>query len=134
MARILSGEKRGIEMNGEEILGLRKALGCTQEEFSKILGVTAVALSRWETGKAVPQGRNVAQLDYLQAMLEKGDMEPETLKRILLVGGAVCRAGTSPLAMMASGLLTEESLVGALRNLFGGDSAKKPEKGDDADV
>ena len=82
MARILSGEKRGIEMNGEEILGLRKALGCTQEEFSKILGVTAVALSRWETGKAVPQGRNVAQLDYLQARLEKGDMEPETLKRI----------------------------------------------------
>ena len=49
-------------MEAEKILGLRKALGCTQEEFSKILGVTAVALSRWETGKAVPQGRNVAQL------------------------------------------------------------------------
>ena len=121
-------------MNAEEILGLRKALGCTQEEFSKILGVTAVALSRWETGKAVPQGRNVAQLEYLEAKLEKGGMEPETLKRILLVGGAVCRAGTSPLAMMASGLLTEESLVGALRNLFGGESLKKPEKGDDVHV
>ncbi len=121
-------------MNAEEILGLRKALGCTQEEFSRILGVTAVALSRWETGKAVPQGRNVVQLEYLKARLESGDHAPETFKRILLVGGAVCRAGTSPLAMMASGLLTEESLIGALRSLFEGDSGKKSEKGDDAHV
>lgn len=109
-------------MEAEEILDLRKALGCTQEEFSKILGVTAVALSRWETGKAVPQDRNVVRLEYLKAKLEKGGMELEPLKRILLVGGAICRVGTSPLSMMASGLLTEESLVEALRKLFGGES------------
>ncbi len=123
-------------MTPEKIIELRKSLDCTQEEFSKILGITAVALSRWENGKSRPQERKVKLLDYLEGQLSRGDLHPEQLKRILLVGGAVCQSGVSPLSLLASGLLTEESLVAALRSQFAPreDTTAVNIKGDDPDV
>ena len=121
-------------MTPEKIVELRKSLDCTQEEFAKILGVTAVALSRWENGKSRPQDRKVKLLEYLEEQLSKRDIHPDQLKRILLVGGAVCQSGVSPLSLLASGLLTEESLVAALRSQFAPREDKTPKKGDDPDV
>lgn len=117
-----------------KILDLRKALDCTQEEFAKILGITAVALSRWENGKSRPQDRKVKLLEYLDDQLKEGALPPGRLKRILLVGGAVCQSGVSPLSLLASGLLTEESLVAALRSQFAPREEPTLKKGDDQDV
>ena len=33
---------------------LRSAMNVTQEDFAKLLGVTAVSVSRWENGKNAP--------------------------------------------------------------------------------
>lgn len=100
-----------------EVKELRLSLGCSQEEFCKIMGVTVATLSRWETEKAVPRGRNESLLHYLSDMLKKG-RKPEELKKILLVGGALATSGTSPAALMQSGFLTREILEQALSNLF----------------
>ena len=100
-----------------EVKELRLSLGCSQEEFCKIMGVTVATLSRWETGKAVPRGRNESLLRYLKDRLEEGK-KPEELKKILLVGGALATSGTSPAALMQSGFLTREFLERALSNIF----------------
>lgn len=121
-------------MTPEKIIDLRRSLDCTQEEFAKILGITAVALSRWENGKSRPQDRKLKLLDYLKKQLREGALHPEQLKRILLIGGAVCQRGVSPLSLLANGLLTEESLVAALRSLFAPREDKTITRGDDPDV
>lgn len=84
-----------------KILDLRKALDCTQEEFAKILGITAVALSRWENGKSRPQDRKVKLLEYLDDQLKEGALPPGRLKRILLVGG--CRLPVGGITPFSSG-------------------------------
>ena len=68
----------------EDVKALRLRLGCTQEEFAKIVGVTVAALSRWETGRAAPRGRNGALFAFLRDRMDAG-AEPETLKRLLLI-------------------------------------------------
>lgn len=96
---------------------LRLLLGCSQEEFSKIMGVTVATLSRWETGKAIPRGRNELLLIFLRETLDTGE-NPADLKKILLVGGALVTPGTSPAALLQSGFLTREFLERSLSNLF----------------
>ena len=50
---------------GEKILALRKARGWSQEELAGHIGVTRQALSRWESGAAVPDTVNVVELSDL---------------------------------------------------------------------
>ena len=50
---------------GEKILTLRKARGWSQEELAGRIGVTRQALSRWESGAAVPDTVNVVELSDL---------------------------------------------------------------------
>ena len=45
-----------LKMNDYTVLipELRSAMNVTQEDFAKLLGVTAVSVSRWENGKTAP--------------------------------------------------------------------------------
>jgi len=101
----------------EKVKELRLLLDSSQEEFSKIMGVTVATLSRWETGKAVPRGRNELLLRFLRETLDRGENPPD-LKKILLVGGALVTPGTSPAALLQSGFLTREFLERSLSKLF----------------
>ncbi len=49
----------------EKILGLRKARGMSQEELAAALDVSRQAVSRWESGSALPDASNVLQLSRL---------------------------------------------------------------------
>lgn len=40
----------------------RKAKGYSQTELAKILGVSQVTVTHWETGKVFPQGKNLMKL------------------------------------------------------------------------
>lgn len=42
-------------LNHQQIRTLREALGLTQAEFAKRVGVSKQALSKWETGQFLPQ-------------------------------------------------------------------------------
>lgn len=108
----------------EDVKALRLRLGCTQEEFAKIVGVTVAALSRWETGRAAPRGRNGALFAFLRDRMDAG-AEPETLKRLLLIGGALATGGDPPVVLMMSGRLTEEDLMRELTNLFAKEGTKR---------
>ena len=107
----------------EDVKALRVRLGCTQEEFAKIVGVTVAALSRWETGRAAPRGRNGALFAFLRDRMDAG-AEPEPLKRLLLIGGALAAGGEAPVVLMMTGRLTEEDLTRELANLFSKGRAK----------
>ena len=110
-------EEREMEFGAEAVRRLRLSLECSQEEFAKIMGVTVATLSRWETGKAAPRGRNESLFAFLRQRLESG-VSPITLKKVLLLGGALLAAGTSPVALLQSGFLTEEALLRATKTLF----------------
>ena len=45
------------EKFAERILRLRRAMGLTQEDFARRMGVTATTVSRWERGEKVPSMR-----------------------------------------------------------------------------
>lgn len=44
---------------------LRSAMNITQEDLAKLLGVTAVSISRWENGKTKPTKIIKVKLDRL---------------------------------------------------------------------
>ena len=52
---------------GEFIAAMRKEQGLTQEERGYRLGVTNKTISRWETGKAMP---DIDKLQDLSSMLK----------------------------------------------------------------
>src|SRR6056297_3049608 len=56
----------------QEIRDLRKSMDCSQEEFCKIMAITVATLSRWETGKVVPHGKNHELLSFLKGKIDKG--------------------------------------------------------------
>ena len=49
----------------EKIVGLRKSRGMSQEELAEKLKVSRQAVSRWETGTAMPDAANILQLSKL---------------------------------------------------------------------
>lgn len=102
-------------MNPKNIKELRKKFKCSQEELSKILGVTTATLSRWENGQASPSSKNAEQLEFLKQKLDRGD--PVNLKKILLVAGASF-AAMAPVGLMMSGLIDKNSIVEKVKGLF----------------
>lgn len=54
-------------MNKDDILKLRQLMNLTQEEFACKLGVSRVAVARWETGKFKPSPLAMAQIERLKA-------------------------------------------------------------------
>jgi transcriptional regulator with XRE-family HTH domain len=57
-------------MTGQEIKTLRVDLGRTQEAFGKLVGVTAVTVSRWENGQVKPLPGAMERIEKLQKYLE----------------------------------------------------------------
>ena len=102
-------------MNPENIKQLRKKFKCSQEELSKILGVTTATLSRWENGQASPSAKNLEQLEFLKQKLNKED--PVNLKKILLIAG-VSFAAMAPVGLMMSGLIDKDNIVEKVKGFF----------------
>ena len=102
-------------MNPENIKQLRKKFKCSQEELSKILGVTTATLSRWENGQASPSAKNLEQLKFLKQKLNKED--PANLKGILLIAG-VSFAAMAPVGLMMNGLIDKNNIVEKVKGLF----------------
>ncbi|KHE93366.1 MAG: helix-turn-helix domain-containing protein [Candidatus Scalindua rubra] len=102
-------------MTPENIKQLRKKFKCSQEELSRILGVTTATLSRWENGQATPSAKNLEQLEFLKQKLGKED--PANLKKILLIAG-VSFAAMAPVGLMMSGLIDKNNIVERVKGLF----------------
>ena len=51
------------------IISLREAMGLTQQQFGRKLGVTKMTISRWERGRMRPSRSMVAAIRGLQARL-----------------------------------------------------------------
>ena len=49
----------------DKLVGLRKSAGMSQEELAEKLNVSRQAVSRWETGTAMPDAANILQLSKL---------------------------------------------------------------------
>lgn len=74
----------------DKILTLRKQAGLSQEELAEKMNVSRQALSRWETGAALPDASNIVQLsklfgvttDYLLNDSYEGDQDIPAVKNI----------------------------------------------------
>ena len=53
-----------------DVRALRDALGMTQEEFAREVGVSFTTVSRWETGRGTPSRLARRQLEQLCDSLE----------------------------------------------------------------
>ena len=49
----------------DKIIGLRKSNGMSQEDLAEKLNVSRQAISRWESGTAMPDANNILQLSKL---------------------------------------------------------------------
>ena len=49
-----------------DVRALREALGMTQEEFARAVGVSFTTVSRWETGRGTPSPLARRQLEQLR--------------------------------------------------------------------
>lgn len=100
----------------EKLYALRKQRGLSQEELAEALDVSRQAISKWESGRALPEaGKLLSVSEYFgvsldelmkedahtpqEALREEGHKEPaaeknaprkRTLGLILCIGGAVC--------------------------------------------
>lgn len=59
-------------MHGSQVQKIRKKLGLTQAEFGKLVGVTFVTVSRWETGASRITGPMEKLLRLLAKPAKKG--------------------------------------------------------------
>ena len=101
---------------GEKILTLRKARGWSQEELAGHIGVTRQALSRWESGAAVPDTVNVVQMaDLFGVSCDYLLREKWTEDRV-----AVPQKSQWTEWQMAGGLLTLLGAIGTVVTLFMG--------------
>ena len=56
-------------MTAEEIKSLRQAFDYTQEEFSRVVGISMRQVSMWETGRAAPLKRHIRKMTKLSEKL-----------------------------------------------------------------
>ncbi len=57
--------ERSSAWSGHDVLALREAMGMTQAEFARQLGVRQQTVSEWETGRYRPRGASVRLLSIL---------------------------------------------------------------------
>ena len=48
-------EAKAVRVTAERIRKWRKKLGLSQAQFAKLIGVNAISVNHWETGKTVPR-------------------------------------------------------------------------------
>lgn len=69
-----------------DIRKLRLRLGLTLEEFGKLCGVTAAAVSLWESGRNRPRYTHLESLEQLTAELRTGKRKPIPRPKNVRVG------------------------------------------------
>lgn len=79
----------------DRVKELRRKLGLSQQNFAALLGLTAMSVSRWETGRVLPTELSSLLLNLLSAViglhsrkalieaLRRAGPEPESLVRAL---------------------------------------------------
>ena len=78
----------------ENIRRIRTQHDMTQEEFGKVAAVSAMAVSQWENGRAVPRMGAVQRIaDYFN--ISKGEVIDEGTDGVVLPFGAFLRASTN---------------------------------------
>jgi putative transcriptional regulator len=55
-----------VAYDGEQIIGIRNKLGCSQTVFAQIICVSKDAISKWETGERHPKGPALRVLRSLE--------------------------------------------------------------------
>lgn len=56
--------------NASDIAELRKAIGATQEEFARIIGVVVSTVHRWEKGIGKPESKMARKLGRLKEIVD----------------------------------------------------------------
>ena len=78
---------------GENIFNLRNTQNMTQEEFAEKLGVTGKAVSKWETGAAVPSLETIRKISSIfdvsldELLKVKVNGKEKKIAKIVLTGG-----------------------------------------------
>lgn len=63
------------EFNREAFLERRKELGLTQVQMAKVIGVSALSITRWESGKASPRAAQRASIEEARKLGKRRIME-----------------------------------------------------------
>lgn len=79
-------------MTPEEIQSLRKLLGCTQEDFGKVLGITKTSVARYEMANGPkPAGDTKNKIEHLYYLC-KDEVQKKQILDILKKGGVASLA------------------------------------------
>lgn len=62
---------------------MRKKLSLTQPDFATLFGVHPMTVSRWERGKAFPDGPGAHMLEAVNTQLKRRAPDPEAVKEVL---------------------------------------------------
>ena len=65
----------------DKIVGLRKSNGMSQEDLAEKLDVSRQAISRWESGAAMPDANNILQLSKCYRITNRFGICQETNRR-----------------------------------------------------
>jgi len=57
---------------GEELVEIRRALGLSQEQMGRLVGVSFASVNRWEGGHSSPTGTSQDLYQAIQAALRAG--------------------------------------------------------------
>ncbi len=60
-------------MTKSDVRRLRKALGLTQDELARRIGVTHATVNRWENGVHSPRGMALKALERMQRKVQKAN-------------------------------------------------------------
>ena len=94
---------------GNRLYALRRQAGLTQQALAAQLGVTAKAVSKWETGSAKPQTDTLTKLSALyrtpiDELLRQRDAAPiKSIRKIVITGGP-CAGKTTALSWIQNAL------------------------------
>jgi len=74
----------GLDM-GKFIIGARKKLDFSQDDFGRLLGVTRIAVNRWEKGKSFPNKEHWELIKTFSKI--KKPPTNKNIKKAFIVGG-----------------------------------------------
>ena len=135
-----------IGMNNKDIQALRKLLGCTQEDFATVLGITKTSVARYEMENGPkPSGETRKKIEHLHYLC-KNENERKQLLNIIKKGGVAALAtvltmgaatfvgvrGAALAGITVGAILATPAasfiggLVGAGKNLFGNNNDDTP--------
>ena len=75
-------------MTKEEILGLRKKLGLTQDQFGKLFGAHPITVVRWESGEYEPNSHQIMLMDNFKKSAKNKAVQDDLVKTLAVLGVA----------------------------------------------